>query len=303
MLMKKRGISLNGKVSAMVSVGAKRNGGQETTNIYSLNNLLTMGSLIVGNGPPTSQYGGTAVGGNMGTMDNDYFGIMTSQGVGSRIAQAANLLNTDSSIKPKISFWVLEDLPDRRLLKHLERKISLLPKNADWEILDMIGNSFNQCVACNQCPARKEAGCYKCVIHDDDMQHLQEDLLKSDGFIVCGLNYENEAEKISHYQRFVERSRYIRRDDFQLSDRIFMPLSINQLFADSSYDIRVMTSFMRHNTIGHKGIKHYDIAGDFIEPDINSILNSFITSSSKSALYRKENSTRKSIYDDIGYKK
>ena len=35
-LLRKRQVSLEGKVCGMISVGAKRNGGQETTNIFTL---------------------------------------------------------------------------------------------------------------------------------------------------------------------------------------------------------------------------------------------------------------------------
>ena len=57
-----------------------------------MQSVTELGGLVVGNGPPTSQFGGTAVGGNIGTMENDYFGIMTSQGTGLRVAETAEIL-------------------------------------------------------------------------------------------------------------------------------------------------------------------------------------------------------------------
>jgi multimeric flavodoxin WrbA len=84
---------LNNKAVGVVSVGAKRNGGQETAITYALAECLNMGAAIVGNGPPTAQYGGTGVGGNVGTIIDDSFGLMTSKGTGQRVAVLADLLN------------------------------------------------------------------------------------------------------------------------------------------------------------------------------------------------------------------
>jgi multimeric flavodoxin WrbA len=299
-LMKKQDINLDGKISSISSVGAKRNGGQETTNIYTLYNLLQMGSLAVGNGPPTSQYGGTAVGGNMGTMDNDYFGLMTSMGAGTRAASTIKLLHTKPVKKPTISFWILEDFPDKRLFNYLDVLVGSISFGANFQILDFTDNSFHQCLACNQCPNRKNELEYKCVIQSDDLAEIQNSLVESDGYIVCGLNYEDEKEKISNYQRFVERTRYMRRDNFVLSDRLFSCLSINQLFADNSYDLRVLTSFIRHNSIAHRGVRVFDIDGQMVQPDIVSIINSFSNSCSKSATYRAKHKTQHR-YENIGY--
>ncbi len=56
-----------GKIYGGLAVGAKRNGGQETTLIYQMLDMLDMGLLAVGNGhETTAQYGGTAKAGDVG---------------------------------------------------------------------------------------------------------------------------------------------------------------------------------------------------------------------------------------------
>ena len=49
------------KAVGCLSVGAKRNGGQETAILQALHLAATKGAVITGNGPPTAQYGGTAL--------------------------------------------------------------------------------------------------------------------------------------------------------------------------------------------------------------------------------------------------
>src|SRR5262249_20719824 len=64
-----------------IAVGAKRNGGQETTLIYQTIDATNMNMLAVGNDTETtSQYGGTAVAGDVGTLQTDGYGIKTSIG-------------------------------------------------------------------------------------------------------------------------------------------------------------------------------------------------------------------------------
>ncbi|MBN2010059.1 flavodoxin family protein [candidate division KSB1 bacterium] len=300
--VKQHGLDFDGKVSAVASVGAKRNGGQETTNIYTLYNLMQMKSLAVGNGPPTSQYGGTLVGGNKGTMDNDYFGIMTAMGVGTKISQTMNLLEATGSSKPVISFWFTEDMPDRRYYRYLKSLLPKLPATAEWRILDLLNFNFHQCFACNRCPYEMGEHSYKCVIRDDDMAIVQPSLLESDGFIVCGLNYEDEAQKQSVYQRFVERTRYIRRNDFMLTNHPFMTLSMNELFADHSYDLKAFTAFLRHNTIAHRGLRVFETKHGLEEPDMNDCLHSFVDITAKSKSQRMQARViQKSAYEAIGY--
>ena len=67
---------LQGKVYAGISVGAKRNGGQETSLIYQTLDMVNMGMLAVGNdSQTTSQYGGTVVAGDIGKLTDDDYGI------------------------------------------------------------------------------------------------------------------------------------------------------------------------------------------------------------------------------------
>jgi multimeric flavodoxin WrbA len=54
---------LKDKVAGAISVGASRNGGQETTISAIHQFLLIQDAIVVGDGAPKAHYGGTGVGG------------------------------------------------------------------------------------------------------------------------------------------------------------------------------------------------------------------------------------------------
>jgi multimeric flavodoxin WrbA len=84
---------LRDKVCGAIAVGASRNGGQETT-ISSMHEfLLIQDAIIVGDGAPAAHYGGTGVGGPVGSTENDDVGMETSKNLGKRVAELAKRLN------------------------------------------------------------------------------------------------------------------------------------------------------------------------------------------------------------------
>lgn len=83
---------LRDKVCGAIAVGASRNGGQETT-ISSIHEfLLIQDAIIVGDGAPAAHYGGTGVGGPVGSTENDEVGIETSKNLGKRVTELAKKL-------------------------------------------------------------------------------------------------------------------------------------------------------------------------------------------------------------------
>jgi multimeric flavodoxin WrbA len=105
---------LSGKVYGGLAVGAKRNGGQETTLIYQLMDMIHAGFLGVGNdSETTSQYGGTGWAGDIGTMPNDAYGLDTSMGTGRHVTRVAAMLQMAAgqtlADRPKVAFWILQD--------------------------------------------------------------------------------------------------------------------------------------------------------------------------------------------------
>jgi len=236
---------------------------QETTNIYILKEVNDHGAFVVGNGPPVSQYGGTAWAGNIGALRDDEFGIMTSLGTGKKVAEMTcllepvrkdNLLQSGDTIK--ICLWIMEDYK-RTLINEMKGVISSLQKKEPklkWEVIDFTKLKIKRCKACDICPWYKDnkESLYKCRIKKDAFAIIYEKLINTDGIIICA--YHNTKSK-SVYQKVLERTRQIRRDNFLLTNVPVTSFTVEennqQIFLGSCnlFSLKVMTSFLRHNTV------------------------------------------------------
>lgn len=263
--------SLKGKAFGIVSVGAKRNGGQETANIYSLYEALMQGAVVVGDGPEISQYGGTVWAGDTGDAINDYYGAKTCFGVGRQVCQLSRILkkgNIENKTKLKVTFLLTMDTEDKKYEKILRNYTCSVSKDNNIYIVicNLIDNDIYRCIACNICPLpgtedrfKKDDYPYKCVIRTkkDDMKKIQKILVESDCVVIAGVN--SQEELIYRYQAFMERTRFIRRDHFELTNIPIIGLLINELGANSNqiFNLKVLSSFIRHNTFFLKPLEIY----------------------------------------------
>lgn len=85
---------LKNKVSGAITVGASRNGGQETACSAIHNFLLIQDAIIVGDGAPFAHYGGVGAAGAAGDAQNDEYGTETSKNLGKRVAELAKKINS-----------------------------------------------------------------------------------------------------------------------------------------------------------------------------------------------------------------
>ena len=84
---------LKDKVGGAITIGASRNGGQETACSAIHNFLLIQDAVIVGDGAPLAHYGGAGAAGAAGDAQKDDYGIQTSQNLGIRITELAKKIN------------------------------------------------------------------------------------------------------------------------------------------------------------------------------------------------------------------
>jgi multimeric flavodoxin WrbA len=256
--------SLRGKVYGGIAVGAKRNGGQETTLIYQLLDMVGCGMLGVGNdSETTSQYGGTGWAGDIGTMPADAYGLDTSMGTGRRIARVAAMLRMAQGHRltdlPRIAFWVLQDKEDRAV--HFIETLAAagqLPFQAD--VLPIADNHVVRCLACDVCPTHIDVDqSYRCIIKSqrDIFPQLHERLMQADAIVPVTYSSEDHAGMQTKYQEFIERTRYLRRGDYFFSDLLCSPLVMEELGASENMQVRMMTSMIRHHTIILKPMTAY----------------------------------------------
>lgn len=260
--------SLKGKAFGVVSTGAKRNGGQETANIYTLQEAMAQEAVVVGNGPKTSQYGGTVWAGDVGKATEDALGLETCYGVGRQVAQLSDIIkNGSNSIasKLKVTFLLTMDTSEKKYEEIINDYIrNVNNDDIEFTLYNLINDTIYRCIACNVCPSPKmvakvghEEFPYHCVIQTkkDNMKQVQSLLVNSDCIVFVGVNTKDPL--IYRYQAFMERTRFIRHDDFELTNIPAVGMLINELGATNNqiFNVKVLTSFIRHNTFFLKPIE------------------------------------------------
>jgi len=235
---------LRNKAVGVVSSGAKRNGGQETTNIYALYDCLDRGALITGNGPPTAQYGGTGWAGNKTAIVNDDFGIKTSYGTGMQVAKLTRL--SKAAIydrEPRVLFVkVTDDIVDLRFVKDFSK--------CEIDIVDIDKKKIKRCVGCPVCPNGDLTKEYKCILQDD-MHEIRKRMVWAD----CLIFVTGDVNR--NFQTFIERTRFIRRTHFELGERVYSCINIASSITNIM-SLRVMTNMLRQNMFGLPFYRRYN---------------------------------------------
>lgn len=301
---------LTNKIYAGITVGAKRNGGQETTLIYQMFDFINLGYWAVGNdSDTTAQYGGTCVAGDVGTMHKDVYGLKTSMGTGRRIASVIREVFYERPLKGpvKVLFLILQD-KNFFVKNQLEKMIGHLDKESCiTSIIDVSNKSIMPCIACDICPTHIDIdSVYRCIINskNDDLAGLHAQLLNYDA--VCPVLYSPcDSENVkSNYQAFIERTRYLRRGDYVFNNQLVAPVIFEEVGANENYALRAITSMIRHHTVISKPITaflHNDILlnGDKVKLQFNDLINSVrkMASARIGEIFQEKNHQ----YNPVGY--
>lgn len=259
--------SLHAKPMAGVSVGAKRNGGQETTLIYMLMEMTGLGMLGVGNdSDTTSQYGGTIKAGDVGTAAADEYGINTAIGTGRRLGLVARMHSHTEDLrlrgKLRVMFWILQE-EGGRAAAMADKLIAAAGDRIEGRVLNLVEGRVSRCIACDICPISVGPDAeYRCIVTkgNDELVRVHEDLLDYDMIVPITVSTRDRSGLSTVYQRFIERTRYLRRGDYLFSDVVVMPMVIEEVGATENLHVRLLTSLIRHHTI-------------MLKPNVNYIHN------------------------------
>jgi len=274
---------LKDKAFGAVATGAKRNGGQETTIIYTLYEAILQGAVAIGNGPKTAQYGGTVYAGDVGKASDDAFGMDTSFGTGRQVAQLAKIIKAGSKNsekrKAKTLFLITMDSSEKKYEKVLGEYIKKQGSPFDYEVVNLTTENIYRCIACSACPSpaltekfKDHEDPYTCVVQTskDNMKYLREKMVDADVLVLVGVN--TDGPLTYRYQAFMERTRFIRRNDFELTNKIILSLNIEEVGATTNtlFDVKAITSFIRHNTVIVKPLQLIFHEGKtLVEPDFS----------------------------------
>ncbi len=265
---------VEGKIFAGITVGAKRNGGQETSLIYQMYDFISQGMLAVGNdAATTSQYGGTGHAGDMGTGMRDDYGFVTSMGTGNRLVEALKIQESCYSykLKDKVKIGILclqdkdnhfEDFFKEQILK------SSAVINAECQFFSLSKESITRCLGCTICPGTIGADSeYRCNVRnkDDVFYKLHTAFVQLDAILIGGLSPADIKGLDSVYQSFMERTRYMRRSDYIFANKLVAPLVLKDIDSNDNFAIRIMTSTIRHNTIMHCPIIFHHYKNEYMK--------------------------------------
>lgn len=301
-------LALDGKVMGFITVGAKRHGGQETTNIYAMFDSLKMGAMVVSNGPPSSQYGGTAWAGDAGVASEDDFGMATSFGTGRNIANVATMLKNSSESPGKITVGIILTNDTRSgILRDYFSEFTeeIAREGLDFIIIDLTDYKITRCKGCKKCPTSvgethepRQFGC----ITEDDMMEVHSLLMKSDALVLAGVESENIPIN-DMYQVFIERTRFIRRDNFQLAYTPTLVMGFSDNWRNNILPLRALTSFIRHNIVHIGPPVMFDLEGSRVIPpeDLLDSFERFLSISSRIISFKKKYNILGEDYIAIGY--
>ncbi|MGA7810080.1 NAD(P)H-dependent oxidoreductase, partial [Bradyrhizobium sp.] len=262
-----------GKIYGGLAVGAKRNGGQETTLIYQMLDMLNIGLLAVGNGhETTAQYGGTAKAGDIGTFASDPYGLETCIGTGRRVARIAamkSLRGNGAGLTDKLSvqLWLVQDDRDgrgHRYFRDWAQDLHDRHPSVNVRIFDAVNHEVVRCLACEICPTQPGDGRdYRCIVTaaDDFFVKHHGELLDADAILIGAYCCEDPSTTRSVYQQFMERTRYLRRDNYVFEDLLVAPFVVSPIEAAQHLHIRMAGSMIRHHTVLNRPILAFESDG------------------------------------------
>jgi multimeric flavodoxin WrbA len=302
--------AVSGKLYAGIAVGAKRNGGQETTLIYQMFDFLSLGMLGVGNdSDTTAQYGGTGLAGDVGTMHADDYGLATSIGTGRRIATLATKLGKRGRIKGQVKmvFLILQDSMGNHAERYTTSLLANIQGDIETTILNISKANILRCIACDICPTHIDVDDeYRCIISADrdDMSDLHVRLLDYDAIIPVIWSGIDGRQITSNYQKFIERTRYLRRGDYVWSDVLVSPIIWEEIGGNKNMALRVVTSMVRHHTILSRPIVGYIKDENILnEEEVIRGLSSFVDEARRVGAARLTSNSQDSTnnYVPVGY--
>ena len=251
---------------AGLAVGAKRNGGQETTLIFQILDFLNMGCKVVGNGhDTTAQYGGTLVAGDIGKLGEDTYGIKTALSTGKNISEILKSSNFEKNVKNiklnkkhKCNIFVLQDNKNEECSKILENLVkNQKNKNFEFKIFKVFKEEVHKCIACDVCPiSYDKKNIYRCIINNknDFFKKFHNSIIDCDSFIFAAYSGSNFINIKTNYQQFIERTRYLRRDNYIFGRKLVTSFILSEINSNRNLHIRILTSLVRHHNILFKPI-------------------------------------------------
>jgi multimeric flavodoxin WrbA len=144
----------------------------------------------------------------------------------------------------------------------LGQELMAINSTVEVRVLDFTEEKIYRCIACDICPIRVgSSNEYRCIIEADSdlFRARHNELIDVDAILIGAYSPIDRTQVRSVYQRFTERTRYWRRDEYLIGDRLVAPLVISEIGSNQNLHIRMLTSYLRHHTVLHHpliGMEH-----------------------------------------------
>lgn len=217
-------LPLQMKICTSCTTSARRNGGTTTANLMNLYYMLQLGGIIIGNGPPVGQLGGTCGARHPGDVLTDNHGLQTCVNTGLNIGRIIRLINCPAPPGIHISICILSinNSHPKNTINKISRAAGKIP-NLSINHIDLGKVKFSRDKGCRRCP-NPQAKNGLCII-EDGLIKVHQELISADIIVFCldennGNKYGTNFDTLEILQRFFERTRCLRRSDFQLAEKI-----------------------------------------------------------------------------------
>ena len=222
---------------------------------------------------------------------SDNYGFSLLKALADNVSRFSNYSPNCSSPNQKLKTSIVyTDQPSTESAYSLitdEIKSVLTHDLFDFDVLPLCNYTYQRCIACNACPPKlvRESSDYLsdnygCIFQSetDDLRLIHSRLLGSSIIFILANSSENNL--FNRYQSFLERTRYLRRDDFMWTNKIIIPVvSVHSAeFHHSVLPVKIMSAFMRHNSVITSPISvlYNDeevLCSSFSSFDVTSLLN------------------------------
>ena len=172
-----------------------------------------------------------------------------------------------SSLRCFVCF-VLQDNDQKQCTSLINALIkNIKNKNIIFNVFKIFENNVHKCIACDVCPiSYGSSEKYRCIINnkDDFFKKYHTDIINCDSFIFAAYSGQNFKNVKSNYQQFIERTRYLRRDDYLMGNKLVTSFIISEVNSNRNLHIRTLTSLVRHQNILAKPILVFKNGNAFV---------------------------------------
>jgi hypothetical protein len=145
---------------------------------------------------------------------------------------------------------------------------------------------------------------YRCIITaaDDFFVRHHAELLDADAILIAAYSPENRTAIHSVYQQFIERTRYLRRDNYVFENLLIAPFVISEIEARQNLHIRMATSMVRHHTVLSRPIIGLRRGGEMLNAAvIERDSDQFVARARELAVGRCLEAGEAAVYRPVGY--